>query len=194
MNLAKHDPETEMPMNMTPMIDVVFLLIIFFMIITDMTQQDLEELVLPVAAYAVPDKPDMDEWRPVLNIPYDGRWIVRQEVKYDPEVDDAKPEEERYKQIQLWLNEASLRMKKEHFTTPSHDDDAPTCSCGQTPYPHPQGSGVLIPGEALLIRADESTSFRHIQKVMEFCGIKGIEIWKVQLAVSEPEPDDKPKP
>ena len=50
MNLAKHDPETEMEMNMTPMIDVVFLLIIFFMIITDMTQQDLEELTLPMAA------------------------------------------------------------------------------------------------------------------------------------------------
>ena len=44
MNLAKHDADTDMEMDMTPMIDVVFLLIIFFMIITDMTQQDLGDL------------------------------------------------------------------------------------------------------------------------------------------------------
>ena len=59
MNINKHDAETEMEMNMTPMIDVVFLLIIFFMIITDLTQQDLEELKLPVArAGASKDEPD----------------------------------------------------------------------------------------------------------------------------------------
>ena len=65
MNLSKHDPETEMDMDMTPMIDVVFLLIIFFMIITDLTQQDLEDLELPMAMHAVADKPDPDEWRPI---------------------------------------------------------------------------------------------------------------------------------
>ncbi len=42
MNLSKHQFD-ELEMNMTPMIDVVFLLIIFFMLITDMTQQDLED-------------------------------------------------------------------------------------------------------------------------------------------------------
>ncbi len=35
--------------SMTPMIDIVFQLIIFFMLITDMTQKDLEPLEPPVA-------------------------------------------------------------------------------------------------------------------------------------------------
>ena len=39
MKLQKTDDQQEMEMNMTPMIDVVFLLIIFFMVITDLTQQ-----------------------------------------------------------------------------------------------------------------------------------------------------------
>ena len=44
MKLQKTDAQQEMEMNMTAMIDVVFLLIIFLMVITDLTQQDLEDL------------------------------------------------------------------------------------------------------------------------------------------------------
>ena len=58
--MAKKDrkrvDEYELDINLTPMIDVVFNLIIFFMVITDMTQKDLEYLVLPKA-----DKADVDE-------------------------------------------------------------------------------------------------------------------------------------
>ena len=55
MQLQKTDDEQEMEMNMTPMIDVTFLLIIFLMVITDLTQQDLEDLQLPIAQNAQPD-------------------------------------------------------------------------------------------------------------------------------------------
>ena len=43
-------------MNMTPMIDIVFNLLIFFMVVTDLTQQELANLVLPLAHTAVQDK------------------------------------------------------------------------------------------------------------------------------------------
>ncbi|MFT4537601.1 MAG: biopolymer transport protein ExbD [Planctomycetota bacterium] len=172
MNLAKHDPETDMEMNLTPMIDVVFLLIIFFMIITDLTQQDLEELQLPVAQHASPDKPNKDEWRPVLNVPWDGRMVVKRDALYDPEIHDSNADP--YKGVKLWLADASDRMVKEHFNKEA-------------------GTGPMIPGEALLIRADATTSFKHVQKIMEFCGQKGVEIWKVQLAAAEDSADDKNK-
>ncbi|MHC4597461.1 MAG: ExbD/TolR family protein [Planctomycetota bacterium] len=45
----------EMKMNLTPMIDVVFQLIIFFMLVTEMAQADLEVLSLPHASQASPD-------------------------------------------------------------------------------------------------------------------------------------------
>ena len=170
MNLAKHDPETDMELNMTSMIDVVFLLIIFFMIITDLTQQDLEELELPTAMHAVPDKPKPDEWRPIVNIPYDGRMVVKRETYYDPEVDDASPKP--YAKMEEWLALASGKMEKAHFNKEA-------------------GTGPMIPDEFLLIRADQVTSFKHIQKLMESCGKKGIEIWKVQLAASEPPSEDE---
>ncbi|MCP3918269.1 MAG: biopolymer transporter ExbD [bacterium] len=168
MNLAKHDPETEMDMNMTPMIDVVFLLIIFFMVITDMTQQDLEELKLPIALSAKPDKPDPDEWRPIVNIPHTGEWIIKREAYYNPERDKGLADP--YAEAKKWLVLAAGRMEKEHLNIES-------------------GTGPMIPDEALLIRADQSTQFKHIQKMMEFCGLEGIQIWKIQLAASTPEPE-----
>jgi biopolymer transport protein ExbD len=159
MNLSKHDPETEMEMNMTSMIDVVFLLIIFFMVITDMTQQDLEDLQLPVALNADPDKPEGDEFRPIVNIKINGEMYVKRQLIYDPEDSDA------YKQVKDYLTGVALQMKKE--------------------------VGTGLPDEPLLIRADENTPFREVQKLMEQCGYKGIQIWKIQLAASEPTDDQK---
>ena len=158
MNLNKHDPETDMDMDMTPMIDVVFLLIIFFMVITDMTQQDLEELQLPVAQNATADKPAPDEFRPVVNIKVDGSIWVKRRMYFDPENPDD------YKELRGFLTDVAAKMEKDE-------------------------AGVL-PDEALLIRADMNTPFKYVQKVMEQCGYKGIQIWKVQLAASEAPKDD----
>ena len=66
----------EMSMNMTPMIDVVFNLIIFFMIVTDLTQQELEDLVLPKADMAQKDE-NPPEKRMIININRKGEYIVR---------------------------------------------------------------------------------------------------------------------
>lgn len=47
---VKQDASVEM--DMTPMIDIVFLLIIFFMVVTELSNLDIEEVVLPVAPLA----------------------------------------------------------------------------------------------------------------------------------------------
>ena len=169
MKLQKTDDEQEMDMNMTPMIDVVFLLIIFFMVITDLTQQDLEELKLPTAENAQPDKPKPDEFRPVVNIKQDGSiWVKRKEL-YDPENPDD------YKMVREYLSDVAKMMEREKF------DGTPTT----------RNDKDSIPGEALLVRADQFSAFKHTQKVMEQCGYKGIQIWKLQLAASEAEKDSE---
>ena len=68
--------------------------------------------------------------------------------------------------------DSAAKMEKEHFNKEA-------------------GTGPLIPADFLLIRADQSTSFREIQKLMEFCGEKGVQIWKVQLAASEPPSEEE---
>ena len=58
---------------MTPMIDLTFLLIIFFIIVNDLTQQELEDLKLPIAQKAGKDDPPPG--RPILNVMEDGSII-----------------------------------------------------------------------------------------------------------------------
>ena len=159
MKLSLTDPETDMEMDMTPMIDVVFNLIIFFMIITDMSQQELEDLVLPTAVVAQEDKPDPDDKRAIVNVLSDGTVVVKRDVLYDP----ADPDN--YDALLQYLAEKAKRMR----TAPFNDD----------------GTGPLIPDDSILIRADQSTPFEYIQKIMELCGRKGVQIWKLELAAAE---------
>lgn len=156
MKLMKTNSDQPIEMDMTPMIDVVFQLIIFFILITDMTQSDLEELRLPVAQNAIQDKPDPKVVRPVLNILPDGVMITKRRRLYDPEKDDLT-------EVERYLADQARMMPKEF------DKDV----------------NAELPKNPLLIRADKNSEFKYIQKVMEVCGKKGIQIWKLQLAASE---------
>ena len=161
MKLSKHQFE-EFEMDMTPMIDVVFLLILFFMLITDMTQQDLEVLTLPKARTAQPDEPDPKDFRPVVNVRQTGAMVVKQEEIFTPAQDGTKDDD---RQLRQTLKLFASLMEKDNFTP--GDKSTP-----------------LIPDEAVLVRADRFTPFHYVQQVMTVCGENGIQIWKVQLAAA----------
>lgn len=163
MKLSKADPQTDVAMDMTPMIDVVFLLIIFFMVITDLSQQDLEDLKLAYADKATPDKPDPKQWRPIINVKHTGEMIIKRNKYFDPEVNTGP---KKYAELQAQLLKMSTLMKK---------------------APIAEGSSKMVPDEPLLIRADESTNFKFVQDIMAQCGDQTISIWKLQIAVSVPE-------
>lgn len=165
MKLAKESGDQQIEMDMTPMIDCVFQLIIFFMLITDMTQKELEELYLPKAEVADPDKPNPDQQRPIVNILPDGKILVKREVIYDPAKDD------KYKKLKEYLGRAAKAMPTE-------------------PIDPKNPASMKVPAWPLLIRADQSTPAKYIQKVMEVCGTQGIQIWKVELAAGTHLPEN----
>jgi len=162
MRLAKDKSDAPPEMDMTPMIDVVFQLIIFFMLITDMTQKELEELYLPKAKVAAADKPNPLEIRPIINVLADGTVWVKRELYYDPAKDD------KFNRLKEYLARMAKQMPKKPI------------------FP---GSPLLVPDNPLLIRADQSTPAKYIQKVMELCGGAGIQIWKVELAAGTETPE-----
>ena len=49
MKLTKKQEDLDLGLNMTPMIDIVFQLIIFFMVVSELATLDLERLTLPFA-------------------------------------------------------------------------------------------------------------------------------------------------
>lgn len=67
-------------MNMTPMIDCIFQLIIFFMLVTDLSQKELEVVTLPPASHAVEDE-NPEKRRITINVcrwpPDTDRWEIK---------------------------------------------------------------------------------------------------------------------
>jgi biopolymer transport protein ExbD len=113
-------------MNMTPMIDCVFLLNLFFMTVTELTRQDdIEDVRLPDVKAAAPDSnPDPD--RLVINVLKDGRLIVRgYEYSYEELEAELMKEAQRERALsgasdalptnRLVLIKADRRVRFEHI-------------------------------------------------------------------------------
>ncbi len=74
MKLAKHKPNTDASMDMTPMIDIVFLLIIFFMTVSQISRVNEEPLELPQTSNEGTE--EKDQTTVTININDDGEIII----------------------------------------------------------------------------------------------------------------------
>ena len=154
MARSKQSEGTEVTMDMTPMIDVVFLMIIFFMIVSDMSQQDLAELTLPKADMAQDD--ETEEGRMIINIVESGDLeIKRQPYK---SLDDLEAQQA----VRTYLQNAVALGEM--------DPEFPDLSA-----------------RSLLVRADQQTKFKEVQKLMRIAAEKGIGIYKIDLAAAQNE-------
>ena len=93
----------ELDLNMTPMLDIVFNLIIFFMIVTDLTQKELEQLILPKASEAKKDEGEEIKKRLIININKDGEIKIRRQ-----DYDITKLQRALYEFAELHRDEAGL--------------------------------------------------------------------------------------
>ncbi|MBL8748434.1 MAG: biopolymer transporter ExbD [Planctomycetes bacterium] len=152
-------------MDMTPMIDCVFLLMIFFVLVIDLSQKNLEDLILPRAVFQeADDKPA--ENRPIINVLQDGTVVYNKEVFYDP-----KKHGKNYAPIkQLLLDIRKLGL----FNKTLHLKDEKVGS-----------KMVPLVDEPILIRADKWTEWHYIGEIMKQCSQPEIAFWKVELALSE---------
>ena len=76
MQIPRYKPHKKLGFNMTPMIDVVFLLIIFFLVSSHLSKQENQvELSLPIAASADED-PNQQTPRVTINVTQDGQYML----------------------------------------------------------------------------------------------------------------------
>lgn len=157
----------DVDMDMTPMIDCVFLLMIFFVLVIDLSQKDLEDLILPEARYAEPDeKPS--SLRPIINITQDGKFVYKKNPIYDESV-DGKDNFQRTREQMIQIRET---LPPEELNT--------------TKIP-----GRTIVDTPVLVRADKWTEWHFVGKFMTECSQPEVAFWKLELAMSEEDKEAK---
>ncbi len=158
-------------MDMTPMIDCVFLLMIFFVLVIDLSQQDLEDLILPKAVYMEPDDSPPDT-RPVVNILQTGDVFYKKTKYYDAASGEDYGGME--KLLREWRKELPLKY------LPLKGKGTPVTK-----------TNPLIPDDPVLIRADKWTEWHYVGKFMTQCSQPYAQFWKLELAMSEEDKEGK---
>jgi biopolymer transport protein ExbD len=154
--------EEQCQMNMTPMIDCVFNLLIFFMLISDLNQKDLVDLTLPIAHMAEDDKGQEEDDRVILNVDKYGQVIWKQKVVNLDELGTILASaKDRY--------ELKMRQK------------------GQSGL-EDLGGGNKASRLYVLLRADQDTPWQHVQWLMTVMAEQ--KLYKLQFA-SKKFPDAK---
>jgi len=143
-------------LDMTPMIDIVFNLLIFFMVVTDLTQKDLAELTLPIAYMAQEDKDDDPDDRIILNVDKHGQVIWRGEPRSLGELKT------------ILADQKVLYQKKMQ-------------RAGKDAYEQfPGGKATKL---YVLLRADKDTPWQHVQWLMTIMAQE--KYYKLQFASSK---------
>ena len=164
MNVQKIVQE-DIEMDMTPMIDCVFLLMIFFVLVIDLSQKNLEDLILPRAVFQEPDDTP-PEGRPIINVLQNGTVVYGGEVFYDPDADGKNYG--KIKQLLLDIRLKGIAEKTLHLVQKDVG-----------------GAFATVIDDPILIRADKWTEWHYVGEIMKQCSQPDVAFWKVQLALSE---------
>ena len=154
--------------DMTPMVDCATLLLIFFVLVIDVSQKEFEDLILPAAKYAIPDdKPP--ENRPIVNVTQDGRVVFKRNDYYDPikNGDDFSS------------LHTLMRLFRDNFSKP-----------GSIERVNLGGRQMTVINDPILIRADKWTEWHYVGKFMEHCASPEAAYWKLELALAERDKED----
>jgi biopolymer transport protein ExbD len=153
----KEAQSIECKMDMTPMIDVVFNLVIFFMLVTDLNQKDIVELTLPLAHMSQQDKNEEKDNRVILNIGSEGKIIYKgQPISLD----------QLGKELDFFKGVFSERMKQK-----GEDPEEVLPSGGKA-------SKLYV-----LLRADRNVPWQHVQWLMTVMAEH--KLYKLQFATKK---------
>lgn len=145
--------------NMTPMIDITFQLIIFFMLVTDMSKQQTTPLKLPLATKAIKEKLD-DLDLLLINVKDDGKMYINGQVFFKPPSD--------WSQYDAKLLESLFERRR-----------------AMTKYQEEPGNDMFAK-YPVMVRADRSTNWQWVQMILAIATDRG-GVTKVQLGAKMPQ-------
>jgi biopolymer transport protein ExbD len=180
MSKSKLQIQEEVSPNLIPMIDIMFLLLLFFMLGADMGQRELEEVMLPTAM-AVKEEKEMigeESNKLVVNVyhlydvqcePYKQGQVCRDKTHWRIGIKGRD-----YTDLQKL--EATLKREADPFRA------APMAKLST-------GAPVPFSERPVMVRADASAPFGHVQEVMNTCAKVGI--YKIECGAARPPDADK---
>jgi len=158
------DVEENVSCNLIPMIDIMFLLLLFFMLSADMTQRVAEDIPLPIAEHVKEDPKQKEgyETTTVNLVGENGVWFVKIAGTAYPD----------------W------GVLKAHFTDLSLNSPDPTNKPGarlndpNNPY---------YSSRAIMLRADANAPYKEVQRLIQTCAKTGL--WKIEVVAVKPPPE-----
>ncbi len=146
--------------NMTPMIDMTFLLVVFFMLTIDLTSKEFVPVALPFASQGVEDNvEETDVPRLVINLEQSGRTTFKGQAYQLSSADGL------VQTRSLAALTSGLRL---HTADPRFRDEN-----GHTRVP-------------MLIHADRGTKWQYVQWLLQLCTDREVGIYRIQFAVKRP--------
>jgi len=153
------DVEENVACNLIPMIDIMFLLLLFFMLSADMTQRVAEDMVLPVADRAKEDVNKQDNFgTTVVNIVEEppGSWVVKIRSKAYPDWGVLKAE----------LAEIAKSSPPDPANKPGENFSSQTIS----------------------IRCEANAPYKEAQRLIQLCGQVNLYKIELVAVKTPPEP------
>ena len=168
------DVEESVACNLIPMIDIMFLLLLFFMLGADMTQRELEDVELPKADQVKEESKEKEGGtiRATVNIyhkPESNSFSCATHVTH------GICREKDHWLISVRSQDYNLDTIKEKLDTEAARDLEPA---------DVKGAKRLSKIE-VMIRADQSAPYGFIQRVIESCGAVGI--YKIAVGAARPD-------
>lgn len=152
--------------NLTPMIDMTFLLVVFFMLTIDLSQKEFQNVALPYAKNGIEDITETEgPKRLVINLLASGDIVFKGNTW---KLATGTPKEQADALVAL-KNELILLTS----TVGTREED------GSSKIP-------------VMVHGDRSARWQYVQWIMQVCADPKIQIYKIQFAVKG-DPPDQPK-
>ncbi len=159
--------------NLVPMVDIMFLLLLFFILGADMTQREMADLVLPYADQVKENPPVRVGDELIVNIQHS------QDIKCAVNAQGRVCREQDHWVLVIrgheYTKAAALEFLKEYANEPARLEKEID----------PQ-AGKLLSGLKVIIRGDRLAPYGDVNKVVELCGQANV--YKIEVGAAQPPP------
>jgi biopolymer transport protein ExbD len=165
MAMIRAEEPEHAKMNLTPMIDMTFLLVVFFMLTIDLSRKEFLQLDLPRADRGIEDKDEGE------TIP---RFVI-----------NLLPEGDIYLKGQRWrLATGSQEEQAQALDNLRNELSRLT----NNPQWREEDRSSRVP---VMIYGDRNARWQYVQWIMQVCADPRIQIYKIQFACKGPPPEEE---